>query len=124
MIKTLPLARLINPTLDEQGYRQYLVQASRYDYQQIILMENNIPRAMMGIRPNPHIDGNYLYFSDTVVDPNYRNQGLGKQLLDSMERYARTHHFEDVYGCASHSADGYYQKYDYHDNGKWFIKRL
>lgn len=62
-------------------------------------------------------DGGITFIvSDIMVHPDYRRQGLGDRIMDSIDDYFRNHAFKDSYVCliANRPADCLYRKHHFH----------
>ncbi|MDD2749292.1 MULTISPECIES: GNAT family N-acetyltransferase [Acidithiobacillus] len=71
--------------------------------------------------------GRYLDVDNVVVDPAYRGSGIGRQLMDWVEQYARQQGCKimvlDAY-VTNHSARRFYERMDYQVLGHHFVKSL
>ena len=62
------------------------------DYQTILAEYNGKVVGMIGLSKSYYyeMDGFYVRILALIVDSNYRNQGIGKKLIDDAEKWART----------------------------------
>jgi amino-acid N-acetyltransferase len=95
------LMRLIQP-LEAAGI---LVSRSPEQLEQTLsdfwVME--IDQHLIGCAALNIIDGDHAELSCLAVDPTYRDQGLGQELLDQMEHQARTQGFQQLWLLTTHT---------------------
>ncbi len=73
------------------------------------------------------IDGFHLYISDLVIRKEYRNQGIGQQLMRYAERFAKDHNVRETHLSVltkNVSALNLYQKKGYKPKKIYLIKKL
>lgn len=73
------------------------------------------------------IDGSHLYISDLVIRKQYRNQGIGQQLMRFAEKFAKDHNVTETHLSVltkNTSALNLYQKKGYKTKKIYLVKKL
>ncbi|WP_414040937.1 GNAT family N-acetyltransferase [Acidithiobacillus sp. M4-SHS-6] len=124
----LPLVQLLNPTVSPAQLAQRLQEMTGQGYEcAAAFMADNcvgVAGIWLGTR---FWCGRYLDVDNVVVDPVYRDHGIGQQLMNWVENYARQQHCEimvlDAY-VTNQAARRFYERNGYQIVGHHFVKTL
>ncbi|WP_226819104.1 GNAT family N-acetyltransferase [Acidithiobacillus montserratensis] len=124
----LPLVQLLNPTVSPEQLAQRLQEMTGQGYEcAAVFMEDNcvgVAGIWLGTR---FWCGRYLDVDNVVVDPAYRDCGIGQQLMNWVENYARHQRCEimvlDAY-VTNQAARRFYERNGYQIVGHHFVKTL
>jgi GNAT superfamily N-acetyltransferase len=102
MLSSYQLITQLSPQLKEDEYRQLLDIMVRNNYCQAVVHEGNSRVAVSGFWISAKLySGKYIEIDNFVVDHSYRNQGIGKLLLDFLLEEGRKQ------GCRTAMLDAY-----------------
>ncbi len=124
----LPLVQLLNPDLAPDLLAQRLQDMVEQGYQCVAAFSDDECVGVAGIWQGTRFwCGRYLDVDNLVVDPVYRGSGIGRQLMDWVEQYARQQGCEilvlDAY-VTNHSARRFYERMGYQVLGHHFVNSL
>ena len=126
--RILPLIRELNPAIPETVLAQRLEEMAQGGYQCLAALWKEDCVGVSGIWAGTRFwCGRYLDVDNVVVDPRYRSMGVGQQLIDWIERYAREHACEvlvlDAY-VTNPRAHALYERNGFRILGHHFVKHL
>jgi predicted GNAT family N-acyltransferase len=73
----------------------------------------------VSLRP---ISASVVKLRQMAVEPNYRGQGVGSQLLCYAEKIACNRNFKEIEMHARYKVKGFYEKFGYHSEGESFME--
>lgn len=89
MLKHFEALLPMYPNLDFDEYSKNLDMMIKNGYQQIIVLENEKVIGITGLWKNTKIwSGKYLEIDNFVINPEYRNAGIGKKLTEYIDKMA------------------------------------
>ena len=90
MMEQFPLLKLLTPGLDQQSTAQMLREMMQSGYRMLGLFEGSTCLGLSGIWVATKLySGKYLEIDNFVTHPDYRSKGIGKLLIEEIERIAR-----------------------------------
>lgn len=128
MLPYLHLLQHMYPELTGAEYQRLLQDMIPNKYAQIVVLDEDKLVGLSGYRINTRLYcGKYLDIDNFIIEPAYRNKGIGKLMLDHLEAKALelgcTHAVLDAY-VENHRAHRFYFREGYIIRGHHFLKKL
>lgn len=109
MLPYWQLITQLTPTLTQENYKQYLTEMVPHNYYQVVAYDGETCAGISGYWMATKLySGKYLEIDNFVVDTNYRNAGVGKQMVDWLENEARAN------DCKIMMLDAYVENFKAH----------
>ncbi|MBX7095499.1 MAG: GNAT family N-acetyltransferase [Flavobacteriales bacterium] len=90
MMEQFPLLKLLTPGLDQHSTTQMLREMIQSGYRMLGLFEGSTCLGLSGIWVATKLySGKYLEIDNFVTHPDYRSKGIGKLLIEEIERIAQ-----------------------------------
>lgn len=109
MLPYWQLITQLTATLTQENYKQYLTEMVPHNYYQVVAYHGETCAGISGYWMATKLySGKYLEIDNFVVDSNYRNAGVGKQMVDWLETEARAN------DCRIMMLDAYVENFKAH----------
>ena len=109
MLSNYSLIKLLSPSLTKSTYKKYLLEMIPHNYFQVIGVQDDITIAVSGYWIATKIySGRYLEIDNFIVREEYRSKGIGKKMIQWMEKEAQKQE------CKCIMLDAYVQNYQAH----------
>jgi len=109
MLPNWQLITQLTATLTQENYEQYLTEMVPHNYYQVVAYHGETCAGISGYWMATKLySGKYLEIDNFVVDSNYRNAGVGKQMVDWLETEARAN------DCRIMMLDAYVENFKAH----------
>jgi GNAT superfamily N-acetyltransferase len=109
MLPNWQLITQLTASLTQENYKQYLTQMVPHNYYQVVAYDGETCVGISGYWIATKLySGKYLEIDNFVVDGNYRNAGIGKQMVDWLENEARAN------DCKIMMLDAYVENFKAH----------
>jgi GNAT superfamily N-acetyltransferase len=96
-LEAFPLMKQLRPHLDERGYLDLLAAMVPRGYRMFAVRDDAVLTAVAGIELAVNLyHGRHVWVYDLVTDERVRSHGVGKFLLQYVERFGREHGCERV----------------------------
>ncbi|HNF72048.1 MAG TPA: GNAT family N-acetyltransferase [Chitinophagaceae bacterium] len=128
MLPQFELIRFLTPDLNEETYSDLLQKMIPHCYAQIVARSGDKTVGVSGFWIGHKLySGPYLEVDNFVVAPDYRNQGVGKVMLDWLteegKRRACRYMMLDAY-VENFKAHGFYYREGFIARGFHFLKKI
>lgn len=128
ILTALPLLMLLNKDEEEEVLSERLIEMSAQNYECVGVYDEKDLIGIAGLWfQTRHYSGRSIEPDHVIIDDSYRNQGIGKQLFDWIDKYAKDKGCEAVElntyvrNTASHK---FYYNEGFEILGFHFVKRI